>query len=432
MNHLRRVLLKWFVTGVGLSAVQALASTVGKPAPVAFKVVVIGGGFAGATFARALRQLAPNIAITLIEPNRLYHCCPLSVEFLVGKCSEERLLYGYEKLVESGIEVLYDRAGSIDAVAKRVCTESGVWHEYDRCVVATGIGYRYDTLAGYDEAAIQQFPHAWGGADQLRLLKAQLFAMHDGGTVLISAPPDDYRCPPGPYERASLIAQYLKKYKPRSRVIILDAKTGFAKQAQFEQVWTRLYNYGTADSIIRWVGAQDGGTVVGLDADRRQLLTVAGPVYGDVINLIPAQQADKFAHRNGLASAHGWCPVNTQTFESLHLPSVHVIGDSAYAEMLPKSAFAASCQARVCAMAIYSQLHGLPLMTPYFMNVCYSLCAEDYAISVYLHYQHDPTTNILDVQTLRVTPLNAEREDYRREAQSAYSMFSCMVKEAFG
>ncbi|VVP34036.1 Sulfide dehydrogenase [flavocytochrome c] flavoprotein chain [Pseudomonas fluorescens] len=432
MNNQRRRLLRWLATGVGFSAVHALAAGSIQSGAPSTKVVVIGGGFAGATFARTLHRLDPTVSITLIEPNRHYHCCPLGAEFLVGKRSEQSLMFSYDKLIESGIEVVYDYALSLDARSRQIFTRGGRIFSFDRCVVATGIGYRYDTIAGYDHAVAQQFPHAWGGGEQLRLLNKQLNEMPNGGAVLIAAPPDDYRCPPGPYERASLIAEYLKVHKPLSRVIVLDAKERFAKQAQFEQAWKRLYGYGTDSSVIRWIGAKEGGTVRGVDVEQRQLLTDGGRVGGDVINIIPAQRADDFSHSNGLTADHGWCPVDTQTLESLQVPGVHVIGDAAYAERLPKSAFAATCQARVCAMAIHNQVHGLPLLTPQFMNVCYSLCGDDYGISVFLHYQHDPANNILEVQTLRVTPMDASQEEYVREANAAYSMFDTMVKEAFG
>ncbi|WP_161906156.1 FAD-dependent oxidoreductase [Pseudomonas sp. L13] len=432
MNPQRRLLLKWLATGIGASSIQALASTAMPAAPPSYRVVVIGGGFAGATFARTLRRLDSKVGITLVEPGRQYHCCPLGAEYLVGKRDEKTLIFGYEQLCAEGIEVIHQKAHLIDAKRKQVTLADGSLLGYDRCVVATGIGYKYDSIAGYSEAVAQRVPHAWGGGEQLRLLRQQLEAMPNGGNVLISVPVDDYRCPPGPYERASLIADYLKTHKPDSRVVILDAKPKFAKQAQFEQAWKRFYGYGTETANIQWIGALQGGTVQGFDEAKGQLLTEGGPVSGQVINIIAPQQADDFSRYNGLAAEHGWCPVNTQTLESLLVPGVHVIGDAAYAEKLPKSAFAATCQARVCALAIHSQMHGLALLKPQYMNVCYSLCGDNYGISVLLQYQHDAVSNIIEIQTLRVTPLDANDEDYRREALSAYSMFDSLVKEAFG
>ncbi|EIK73140.1 pyridine nucleotide-disulfide oxidoreductase [Pseudomonas synxantha BG33R] len=432
MNRQRRLLLKWLATGIGASSIQTLATPMGHVTASSYAVVVIVGGFAGATFARTLRRLDSSVGITLVEPSPQYHCCPLGVEYLVGKRDEETLIFGYAQLRAEGIEVVHQRARSIDAKRKQVILVDGSVLGYDRCVVATGIGYKYESIAGYSEAVARRVPHAWGGGEQLRLLRQQLEAMPNGGNVLISVPVDDYRCPPGPYERASLIADYLKTHKPDSRVIILDAKPRFAKQAQFEQAWKRFYGYGSEQANIQWIGALQGGTVQGFDEAKGQLLTEGGPVSGQVINIIAPQQADDFSRCNGLAAEHGWCPVNTQTLESLLVPDVHVIGDAAYAEKLPKSAFAATCQARVCALAIHSQMHGLALLKPQYMNVCYSLCADNYGISVLLHYQHDATRNLIEIQTLRVTPLDANDEDYRREALSAYSMFDSLVKEAFG
>ncbi|MBN1080514.1 FCSD flavin-binding domain-containing protein [Pseudomonas sp. 1079] len=350
----------------------------------------------------------------------------------MGKRDEETLVFGYEQLRAEGIEVVHQKARLIDAKRKQIRLADGSVLGFDRCVVATGIGYKYDSIAGYSEAVSSRVPHAWGGGEQLRLLRQQLEAMPNGGNVLISVPVDDYRCPPGPYERASLIADYLKTHKPDSRVIVLDAKPRFAKQAQFEQAWKRFYGYGSKQATIQWVGALQGGTVLGFDEAKGQLLTEGGPVSGHVINIIAPQHADDFSRHNGLAAEHGWCPVNTQTLESLLVPDVHVIGDAAYAEKLPKSAFAATCQARVCALAIHSQMHGLELLKPQYMNVCYSLCGDNYGISVLLHYQHDAASNVIEIQTLRVTPLDASDEDHRREALSTYSMFDSLVKEAFG
>ncbi|MFJ3521406.1 FAD-dependent oxidoreductase [Pseudomonas sp. NPDC090203] len=432
MNYQRRRLLKWLATGIGASSFQAFAGPVVPAATRSYAVVVIGGGFAGATFARTLRRLDANVCITLVEPSRQYHCCLLGGEYLVGKRNEETLVFGYEQLRVEGIKVVHQKARSIDARRKQVRLADGAVLGYDRCVVATGIGYKYDSIAGYSGGVASRVPHAWGGGEQLRLLRQQLEAMPNGGNVLISVPVDDYRCPPGPYERASLIADYLKTHKPDSRVIVLDAKPRFAKQAQFEQAWRRFYGYGTEHANIEWIGALEGGTVQGFDEATRQLLTEGGPVSGQVINIIPPQQADDFSRHNGLTAEHGWCPVNTQTLESLLVPDVHVIGDAAYAEKLPKSAFAASCQARVCALAIYSQMYNLALLKPKYMNVCYSLCGDNYGISVVLQYQHDATTNVIEIETLRVTPLDSSDEDYRREAMSAYSMFDSLVKEAFG
>ncbi|KAB0567610.1 MULTISPECIES: FAD-dependent oxidoreductase [Pseudomonas] len=428
----RRTLLKWLITGAGIAALDAVAGPSTKIAHTkTFNVVVVGGGFAGATFARTLKRLMPNTAITLIEEYPEYFSGPLSAEYLVGKRSEETLTFDYTKLISEGINVVHERALTIDS-AKRVVETEQSTYRYDRCIVAAGISFDFEYIKGYSKALADVFPHAWKGKEQLSNLKNQLDEMPNGGTVLMSSPNTEYRCPPGPYERVSQIAEYLKAHKPNSKIIFLDSKERFPKQAQFELAWKQLYGYGTAKSIITWIGAQQGGTVTELRADTRELVCQAGIFKGDVINIIPRQKADLFTDANGLTGDNGWCPVNTQTFESLKIPNVHVIGDAADAHSLPKSAFAATCQARVCALAVYSLFNKLPPMTPEYMNVCFSLCATHYAISVTVSYRQNPQTNKIDVISTNITPLDAPKTQYISEVQSAYAMFNSMVIGAFG
>ncbi|MGE7958416.1 FAD-dependent oxidoreductase [Pseudomonas sp. NPDC089530] len=428
----RRTLLKWLATGAGVAALDAVAGPTLKFASAeAFKVVVIGGGFAGATFARTLRHLAPDVKITLIEENPKYHCGPLGAEYLVDKRDEKTLTFDYTKLAAEGINIVYDRATRINAEKKCIETRHSSYH-YDRCVVAAGISFDFEHIKGHSQELANVFPHAWKGAEQLNILKKQLHEMPDGGTVLMTAPNTEYRCPPGPYERVSQIAEYLKAHKPNSKLIFLDSKERFPKQAQFELAWTKLYGYGTDKSNIQWIGAKQGGTVTALRADTRELVCAAGTFKGDVINIIPRQKADLFTAANGLTGENGWCPVNTQTLESLKIPNVHVIGDAADAQSLPKSAFAATCQARVCALAIHSILNKQPVMTPEYMNVCFSLCGTHYAISVTVNYRQNPDSNKIDTISANITPLDAPEAQYISEVQSAYSLFDNMVTGAFG
>ncbi|MDO7928325.1 FAD-dependent oxidoreductase [Pseudomonas sp. KFB-139] len=428
----RRTLLKWLATGAGLAALDAVAGpAINAAYAKEFNVVVIGGGFAGATFARTLRRLDPKVNITLIEANPEYRSGPLSAEYLVDKRDESTLTFNYKKLASEGINMVYDRAVNIDTEKKRVETRSSSY-PYDRCVVAAGISFDFEHIKGYSQELTEAFPHAWQGGKQMTLLKKQLHEMPDGGTILMSAPNTEYRCPPGPYERVSLIAEYLKQHKPNSKLIFLDSKERFPKQAQFELAWTRLYGYGTDKSYIQWIGAKQGGTVTELRADTRELICAAGTFKGDVINIIPRQKADLFTAANGLTGDHGWCPVNTQTLESLKIPGIHVIGDAAEAPSLPKSAFAATCQARVCALAIYSIFNNRPLMHPEYMNVCFSVCETNYAISVAVNYRQNPETNKIETISSNITPLDAPADQYISEVQSAYTMFNNMVTGAFG
>lgn len=428
----RRKLLKYLATGAGLAALEAVAGpAINIPYIATFKVVVIGGGFAGATFARMLRRLDPQVNITLIEKNPEYHCDPLGAEYLVDKRDEKTLTFNYTRLELEGINVVYDHAVKINADKKFVETRQANY-KYDRCIVACGISFDFEHIKGYSQKLTEVFPHAWQGREQLNLLKKQLHEMPDGGTILMSAPNTEYRCPPGPYERVSQIAEYLKEYKPNSTLIFLDSKERFPKQAQFELAWRRLYGYGTENSNIRWIGANQGGMVTELRVDTRELICAAGIFKGDVINIIPPQRADLFTAANGLTGDNGWCPVNTQTLESLKMPGIHVIGDAADAQSLPKSAFAATCQARVCALAIHAIFNKRPVMTPEYMNACFSLCGTNYAISVAVNYRQNPKSNNIEIVSSNITPLNSSIDQYISEVQSAYSLFDNMVKGAFG
>lgn len=396
-----------------------------------YSIVIIGGGFAGATFAKSMRALQPSIKITLIEPNEYYYSCPMGAEYLVAKRPLATLRFSYQTLTKMhNILILKDKALTIDPISKTIHTQKRFVIHYDRCIVACGIGFKFDTITGYGITDIIKAPHAWTGGDQQTLLRDKILAIPNGGTMLISVPEDDYKCPPGPYERASLIAEHFKAHKPKSRVIILDAKTRFPKQAQFELAWRKLYNFGEKNSIIEWIGGSDGG-VTGYDSRKMEVMTNKHQLKGEVINIIPPQQAASFALSNNLTNTHGWCPVNTQTMESLLTPNIHIIGDCAYAEMLPKSAFGAACQARVCAIAISRYLQDLPNLEPEFANVCYSLCGDDYAISVYIKYQRNLQNNILEVSNLQNTPISSNDEQYVKEFSSAHQMFSSLTQEAF-
>ncbi|WP_434655557.1 FAD-dependent oxidoreductase [Pseudomonas sp. R3-56] len=422
----RRDFIKGLILSSALIKNQAHAKEIKN-----FKIVVIGGGFAGATFIKTIRKLHPLISVTLIEPNRHYFSCPLSAEYLVGKRPLSSLEFSYDYLAKQNVNIICDRALTINTTTKTINTQKNILIHYDRCIVACGVGFKLDTIVGYDENSLEIIPHAWAGGIQHSHLRNKLLGIPDGENFLISVPPGDYKCPPGPYERASLIAEYFKKNKPACRVIILDSNNKFPKQPQFELAWSKFYGYGTGGSLIEWVSEKDGGAVKALQRETMELSTPIHSFKGGAINIIPPQQAAIFAQMNALTDATGWCPVNTQSMESLFIPEVHIIGDCAYAEMLPKSAFAAACQARVCAIAISRMIHDLPAIPPEFANICYSLCADDYGVSVFIKYQRNDLNNILEIVDLLTTPLNSDEGQYIKEAQSAHNMFTSLTRGAF-
>ena len=406
----------------------AAVGAIGFPAIAAGKkqVVIVGGGTAGATAAKYIRRGDDSVEVTLIEPNEHYYTCYLSNEVLGGNRKLETLKFGYDGLRKHGVTVVQDTVIGIDPAGRKVVTEGGKSFTYDRCIVAPGISFR-NNIEGYDEAAAEKFPHAWKAGAQTALLRGQLEAMADGGTVLIAPPPNPFRCPPGPYERASQIASYLKTHKPKSKILVVDSKDKFSKQGLFTQAWERHY-----PGMIEWKKAADtGGGIVRVDAKAGTVSTDFDDMKVDVANIIPAQKAGVIAAAAGLTDDTGWCPVTGKTFESTIHKGIHVIGDAAIAAPLPKSGYAANSQAKVVAAAVVELVNGREAGTPSWVNTCYSIVAPDDGISVAMVY------NLVDGKVAKVegagglTPMDSSPEARKREVQYAYSWFNNITHDIF-
>jgi sulfide dehydrogenase [flavocytochrome c] flavoprotein chain len=413
------------LSGGAAAAIAALLPAPGL-AQAKARIVVLGGGFAGATCARALRRADPRFEVTLVEPNPSFTACPFSNAVIAGLRSIEAQRFGYDAIRNEGVAVVPEQATAVNPQARRVTLRGGAALDYDRLVLAPGIAIRWNALLGYDEAAAAVMPHAWLAGDQTLLLRRQLEAMVDGGTVVISAPANPFRCPPGPYERASLIAHYLKKAKPRSKLIILDAKDNFSKQRLFQNAWQQLY-----PELIEWVSLSNGGKVISVDAKTRTLVTDFATHKADVANIIPPQRAAEIAQLAGVADGTGWCPIDPITFESRLQPNIHVIGDAAIAGAMPKSAFAANAQAKVCAIAVAALLHGDTPSPPKLINTCYSLVAPDYGISIAGVY-HPAGGQLADVEGAGgVSPIDAPADFRALEAAYAEAWFRTITAETF-
>jgi NADPH-dependent 2,4-dienoyl-CoA reductase/sulfur reductase-like enzyme len=391
------------------------------------RVVVVGGGFAGASCARALRQTDARLAVTLVEPNATFTACPFSNAVIVGLRELAAQQFTYERVAADGITISRTMATGVDPQAKTVALSDGARLAYDRLVLAPGIDIRWGALPGYDEAAASSMPHAWKAGEQTLLLRRQLEAMDDGGLVVISAPANPFRCPPGPYERASLIAYYLKTKKPKSKLIVLDAKDSFSKQRLFQTAWTELY-----PGLLEWVPLSKGGAVTSVEPATRTFVTDFGRHEARVANVIPPQKAGRIAELAGVADRTGWCPIDPVTFESKLQPGIHVIGDAAIAGAMPKSAFAANSQAKTCAAAVAQLLHGATPSAPKLINTCYSLVAPDYGISVAGVYQPS-NGQLADVPGAGgVSPQEAPRATRAAEAVLAEAWFRTITTEVFG
>ena len=408
-----------------LGSVGAASAVLGWPA-IGFgagadgRVVVVGGGFGGASCAKYLKRLAPGLEVTLIEPNAQFVTCPFSNAVLAGLYDLDFITHDYTALrTKHGVEVVHSTVTAIDPSAKSVQLDDGSSRGWDRLVVSPGIALRWGAIEGYDESASVAMPHAWKAGGQTLLLRRQLEAMPDGGVVVMSAPRDPFRCPPGPYERASLIAHYLKQAKPRSKILLFDAKETFSKKPLFEQGWQALY-----PGMIEWIPESRGGAIEAVDVAGMTVQPTFGEAQkGDVVNIIPPQTAGRIAVDAGLADDTGWCPVDQRTFESRSHPGIHVIGDAAIANPMPKSGFSASSQGKVCAMAIVAALRGETMPEPSYVNTCYSLVGPDYGISIAAVYRIGDS-GIMGVEGAGgVSPADADAAFRRDEARYAVGWY---------
>jgi sulfide dehydrogenase [flavocytochrome c] flavoprotein subunit len=411
--------------------VAAAAASLALPCP-AFaqsspRVVVIGGGFGGASCARALLWIEPKLQVTLVEPKTFYFACPFSNEAIVGLRNIEAQQFTYDIIAAEGVTVAGQTAVKVDAVARTVGLADGTSLDYDRLVLSPGIDLRFDALPGYDQSAATKMPHAWIAGEQTLLLRRQLEAMDDGGTVVLAVPAAPLRCPPAPYERASLIAHYLKTSKPRSKVIILDAKDGFSQQRLFENAWKELY-----PDMIERVALSQGGRVTSVDPATNTIITDFGNYTADVANVIPPQKAGRIAEIAGAADNTGWCPIDPVSFASKLVPNVHVIGDACIAGAIPKSASAANAQAKACAAAVVNLLAGKAPEMPRLTGACYNTVAPGYAFSLSgVYAPKDGLFNEVEGGG-GASPVDAPRELREREAETALTWFSTITADTFG
>lgn len=397
------------------------------------KVVIVGGGIGGSTAAKYIRMADSSVEVTLVEPNADYHTCFMSNEVLAGERSIDSIRFTYEGLKSHGVNVVKDSVTAIDPAARTVTTAGGQTLSYDRCIVSPGISLLYDSVPGYSAEVAETVPHAWKAGPQTVTLRKQLEAMPDGGTVVIVAPPNPFRCPPGPYERASLIAHYLKHNKPKSKLLILDPKDKFSKQGLFTAGWKKFYGYGTDNSMIEWISGAAGGKVESFDAGSMTLQAAVESYKGDVINIIPAQRAGTIAQTAGLTDDSGWCPVNPKTFESTVHAGIHVVGDASIASPLPKSGYAANSEAKVCAAAVVDLLNGREPGQPSYVNTCYSIVGKDHGISVAAVYRLGEDGKIASVEGAGgLTPGDASEEMLKREVTFAHSWFQNITHDTFG
>lgn len=390
------------------------------------RIVIVGGGFGGATAARILARLLPDADITLVSGDDAYFSCPFSNLLIAGDHDVSSQIF--DPKFSDVANITHVRAMAVDvADMQTVVLEDGSTIPFDRLVLSPGIQFRENAIEGYDTAAGELMPAAWGSSTELSVLREQLIDMRDGGTVVMSVPTSPYRCPPGPYERASLIAHYLKTQKPRSKLIVLDGKDRFSKMPLFQQAWAANY-----PDHLEWRGASDDGRVVRVDASAMTVHTDFEDIKADVANIIPPQEAAFIAGRAGVTDETGWCPIDALDFGSKLKENIHIIGDASIANPMPKSAFSANLQGKITAIAVARSLMDLPPEPTTLVNTCYSFVTPDEAVSISAVYRNDNGVLQGVNGAGGTTPVDVGAGVRQKEALQARDWFRAITKEAFG
>ncbi|MEL7093224.1 MAG: NAD(P)/FAD-dependent oxidoreductase [Pseudomonadota bacterium] len=349
------------------------------------RVVVVGGGAGGATAARYIAKDSKGaIDVTLIEPTRTYYTCFFSNLYLGGFKEMNQLGHSYGALAAGGVNVVHDWAVGVDRDAKTVALAGGGSVPYDKLILSPGIDFVDGAVAGWDMSAQNKMPHAYKAGSQTELLKAQLQAMPEGGTFALVAPPNPYRCPPGPYERVSMVAHFLKQNNPTAKILVADPKPKFSKMALFQEGWGTHY-----DGMIDWVGEDFGGGNVEVDPNAMTVSIDGEVTKVDVCNVIPAMKAGRIAELAGVTDGN-WAPVNAADMSSKADGDIHVLGDASQQGDMPKSGFSANSQAKVCANAVRGALTGSKVFPAKFSNTCWSLISTNDGVKVGATYEATP------------------------------------------
>jgi len=427
MSRLSRRQFGKLAAGAGAGAATASLFAPFATAQGGGRVVIIGGGAGGATVANFVKRGAPNLDVTLIEANPIYSSSFFSNLYLGGFRTLESLSHGYAGLRRLGVRVVHDVAIDVDRTRKTVRTRGRRTYPFDKLVLSPGIDIKYDSIQGYSREASRLMPHAYNtDAAQKRLLKQQLQAMRDGGTVVMVMPNNPFRCPPGPYERACMIAHYLKTRKPKSKLVIFDPKRAFSKQPVFTEGFDRHYKNIIELNLSTEI---DDFSVVSVNPKTKEIVTKAGRRQrADVANVIPQQRAGEIAAKAGVNEGD-WCPINAENFASTKVQDIYVIGDATIAAEMPKSAFSANSQAKVVAANILTVLANKEKFDPRYRNTCWSLIAPDDCVKVGANYA--PMGGKLDPSGSFVSQRGETADVRKQNYQESLAWYTNITDEMF-
>lgn len=417
-----------FGISAGLIASNSIAAAnIARNEP---EVVIVGGGFGGVSAARTLKRIAPQTKITLIVDSHEFVTCPFSNTVIAGIRELREITFGYGALKDLGLNIIVDPVIDIEPLAKLVKLQSGQNIQYDRLIVSPGISFKWDSMPDVKPEIVDTLPHAWKAGEQTLLLRKQILTMRQGGTIIVAPPDNPFRCPPGPYERASLIAHYLKYNNPTAKILIIDAKNKFSKQSLFMGAWDELYA-----GMIDFIPFSDHAGIKDIDVQNKTISTYFEDFKADVINFIPPQRAADLAIKSGLTGSGDWCEIDCLTFESKAFDNIHILGDAAIVGDMPKSGFSASTQGKACAHAVCDILNDKIPDSALLMNTCYSLVGPDYGISVAGVYRNDKKNKnrLSSIPGAGGTSETGELPELRRyEADFAKGWYANLTNEMFG
>ncbi len=411
--------------GAGAAAAATLSApmVMGQARP---RVVVVGGGSGGATAARYLAQDSEGaLDVTLIEPQRVYYTCYFSNLYIGGFQEMDALGHTYGKLASDfGVNVVHDWAVGVDNDARTVALASGGSVPYDRLVLSPGIDFVDGSVPGWDVTAQDAMPHAYKGGTQAVLLKAQIEAMPEGGTYCMVAPPNPFRCPPGPYERISMVAHLLTQINPTAKILIVDPKEKFSKQGLFEEGWNNHYA-----GMVERIGPDFGAANVSVNPDAMEV-DIDGTVESvDVCNVIPAMKAGRICEMAGVTDGN-WAPVRPENMQSRIDPNITVLGDASQQGDMPKSGFSANSQAKVAANAIRGELTGSRVFPARYSNTCWSLISTEDGVKVGAAYE--PADDKISSVSSFISQTGEDAELRKQTYEESLGWYEGITTDMFG
>jgi len=421
MRLTRRQFGLYMGAAAGTLAMPAYLRAQDKP-----RVVVIGGGPGGATAARYIaKDSAGALDVTLVDASERFTTCFFSNLYLGDFQSFDDITHDWSALAAHGVNKVTAYANGVDRDARTVTLDNGDTLSYDRLVLAPGIDLKWDSVPGYSEADAEIAPHAWKAGPQTQLLKEKLDALEDGQNIVMVAPPNPYRCPPGPYERVSMFAHVLKKKGfTNSKIFIIDPKETFSKQGLFQEGWERHY-----PGMVEWYGPDVHGGIKSVDAAAGKVETDLDVFEGALLNIIPAQKAGAIAEIAGVTNENGWVPIDPASMRSKADENIFVLGDASVAGDMPKSAFSANSQAKVVAMTVRGDLTGSATFPARYANTCWSLIETDDGVKV--GAQYEPTEEkIASVSTF--ISQTGESDDLRKETyEESLGWYAGIIEDTY-